>query len=252
MKKKEGDKMRLKARRFVPLLVFLVVMVGFFLLGFHQREETTSAKPTEFSFCNVSVRNIPPEVEAVVVLRPTQTEEEKFYLVLYSPLPVDERLVVDPTTERVEWVESHIAIDAMTGKVVEEYFDFSRPQEMAQLRAISSTLEVGALSADTPAWPLTETSPRMEKVEAVIEEGRAAFKYRPPEPGSGLYVENQHGTPNPGERLIARTCDSEIIVEEVIDPESGKAVDLRVTKDKVTPAEREMFDRFLEEVEGLK
>ena len=164
---------------------------------------------------------------------------EKFVLLLTVPLPVEERTVPDPTTlDYIVWNESRIVIDAKTGEVLEEFFNPDRLNDEVQLKTTLETLVVGPPDPGVPAWPRDDVPPSLPKSRPGGPDD--PLIYQPPDHGSGMFVSAQHGTPNPGERLIARTCNSSL----VFDGTTGKVV-----VDKVTPAEREMFDRFLSEIE---
>jgi len=202
-------------------------------------EDKAVARHEGPGFCNVSVSNVPGGIEVGSRAWPNEWDVEKFVLLLIVPLPAEERTVPDPTIpDYIVWNESRIVIDAKTGEVLEEFFNPDRLNDEVQLKTTLETLVVGPPDPGAPAWPRDDVPPSLPKSRPGSPDD--PLIYQPPDHGSGMFVSAQHGTPNPGERLIARTCNSSL----VFDGTTGKVV-----VDDVTPAEREMFDRFLSEIE---
>jgi len=220
-------------------VAIVAVLASVFLIIQPWDGEEAAVKHEGPGFCNVSVSSVPEDVTVGALAWPNEWNVEKFVLLLIVPLPAEERTVPDPTTpDYIVWNESRIVIDAKTGEVLEEFFNPDRLNDEAQLKTTLETLVVGSPNPGVPAWPRDDVPPSLPKSRPGGPDD--PLIYQPPDYGSGMFVSAQHGTPNPGERLIARTCDSSL----VFDGTTGKVV-----ADDVTPAEREMFDRFLSEIE---
>lgn len=222
--------------------------------------EEAAGQVSEYSLCNVSISNVPADVMVGARERLVAPGEKKIYLVVYAPIlteglpaatpgvtptPVEGRMISELFDDEGGWIESHVVFDAQTGDVVEEYYNPAHPADKVKLGAVKSSLIVGPPSPATSAWPRTDTQPTTEKIELAVPEGFKGLKYRPPEAGSGMLVSPIQGQPY-GQRLVARTCESRLVID--ID-QNGKG---RIVVDDVAPEEQAMFDRFLNEVDGLQ
>lgn len=240
----------MKIYRFlIPVLLVAAVLA----ILLHSDRERAIAKPTEYSLCNVSISHVPGDVEVGAYPAPDPSGRGKIYLLIYVPLAGGQRVTTHPSTgQTVPAQMSRVAIDAQTGEVAFEFYRPNAPEEKGKLGAVLASLEKGPPSPTDDAWPRTDTQPHNDKVTTRGLKGAPGLKYRPPEAGSGMLVTTIQGQPSPysppyeelvyRQRLVARTCDS--IVE--IDTQTGEVV-----TDMVQPGDREMFDRFLAEVERV-
>ena len=197
--------------------------------------QEAAGQPSEYTLCNVSVSDIPADVAVGPYLL-----GEKFHVLIYVPVPEgEEKIAIDPDTGKGVPVESRIAIDAETGQVVFEHY--KTPAEEAKLMGVLATLRVAEPDPSVPAWPRTDTPPQADKKDLRGLDWLPGMRYRPPDPGSGLVVSVITGTSlsSDSQTLVARTCDSEVRV----DRETGQTI-----KMEVTPGEKAMFRRFLDEV----
>jgi hypothetical protein len=223
-----------------------------------------AAAPTEYSLCNISITNVPEDVAVGEVELPVPPNEQEIYLVAsvailteglpaappgVTPTPVLGRILSETINEEGEWIESHIVFDPQTGAIVEEYYNPERPADKAKLEVVKNSVVVGGPGPGAPAWPRTDTPPRLDKIQSTPPVlGYKGLKYRPPEAGSGLLVSHIQGSGDglESQRVRARTCESVLVIQ--VD-EVGRGA---IVVDDVVPEEQAMFDRFMSQVEGLE
>jgi hypothetical protein len=214
------------------------------------------AAPSAIALCNVAITDIPAGVEVIEYPVAAALDNGRIYLIVAVPGPDGELGGRDPVSGRPVRKGFQAVIDPKTGDVVERFEDpsLSQGEATASEMKLDDALDriVPLSSAPTfSAWPRTNTPLTKEKPETDTYDGGGGIKYREPDKGAGLIVVpiNVHPSEGGG-RLIARTCDSKVAIDRVFDETVG-VVEVRLTQNDVVPAEREMFDRFLDEVEGL-
>lgn len=256
--------MKPRLRVGLPIAVLAALVVaGVLLATTPWGGKEAIAQPTEYSLCNISISNVPVDVSVGELELPISLNEQKIYLVASVPIlseglpaarpgetptPVLGRILSNTINEEGEWIESHIVFDPQTGEIVEQYYNPERLADRGKLEAVKDSLLVGQPNPSTPAWPRTDTPPRLEKIQSADIQGYESLKYRPPEAGSGLLVSRIQGSGEvfESESVRARTCESILVIEVDRD---GKG---EVVVDKVVPEEKAMFNRFLSEVEDLE
>ncbi len=203
-----GAVMKKRVRRFVPLVV-AVVVVGVVVLiarpwGGEEAVQEAAGSAVEHRLCDVVVTaplasSATGQTERLVVSRSvvpwrelTGKLEARFQIQINGP------------------IRSDVSVDPKTGTLLAEFYGTATQE--ARLQEILETLRVEPLDPATAPWPYTETSQAPEKR---VDHG--AFRYRRPDPGSGLVVALQRGqrldratlTTESVETLILANCSSE-------------------------------------------
>ena len=232
-------------RRWVPLVaVFATAIAAAVVLAARpwageEVVQEAAANPSAYGLCNVSVRNIPEGVSVGPFPQPTDEDTPsgmKLYMLITFRLPLEERTVFDEEKGHDVFVEPRAAVDAETGEVVFEYYNPSHPAANAKIKAVLATLRVGPWEPAGPAWPRTDTPPQGKVEKPYGHPLNAGLEYRRPDPGVGMLTGVVQG--DSFQDLWVYTCDSTVVIAA-----SGKVI-----REEVVPAERAMFNRFLDEV----
>jgi hypothetical protein len=152
----------------------------------------------------------------------------------------------DPVSTEASRGRSVVSIDPGTGALLDaRYADASHE---ASVLPILDTVRVEPLDPSTAPWPYTDAAqipPQRSDNET--------FKYRPPDPGSGLVVSSIHGTGHLLSSYTLKVTSCRSVVQITVTFRQGAEPEVTETKD-VHPDDEAAFQTFLDEVEvrGVK
>lgn len=239
----------------LPLLLAAPVAAGAALLVWQPWDDESpsreaEAAPAAMALCNVAITDVPDGVEVFEYPVAAALDRGKIYLFIGVPAPDGEFSGHDPASGQLVRKGYQALVDPRTGDTFDRFEDpsLSAAQASAAEIKLDDALDNVVPLESAPAfsaWPRTDTPPANER-DTVDD-----ITFQPPDEGAGLVVIHIRAQPPGGGRLIARTCDSKAVIDGVTDA-NGKTSEVQLTRYDVASDDRAMFDRFLDEVEGLQ